>query len=251
MNTLISDVLDRLVVTYAQSRTAYDAFTKALAAMPTELADTIFYDDYTLRNIARGDSSANERARLASAPDHATWKQFLAAHDAYYLCDAYDMLRVDDMPLMYVDAQHRSIDRERELAVFNRENATAVWENEIFVDNAKIKVFLGNLLARCGKSYLESPTLFSSRMTLRGLDAYGGVCTEFARALYAMCLIMSTDDFSFQSFFTEMRNNRAVDGTAFVPCDGINLTVELQKSGNATLRLSKELVARLNAFLGV
>lgn len=250
MNTLKTDVLDNLVAEYERSRTAYDAFKQAVVAMPKELADTIFYDDYTLRLLGQP-TVRNAEHRLDCAIDHAAWKQFIDAHDAYHICDGYGSLKLGDLPLMYGDVKNRDINGAGDLAPFSREAAVYVWEILLHVDNAKIKRTLSLFLDRCGASYQTHPTKFATRMTLRSLPSSSVVTTEFVRAMYAICLVMGVQDFTFGSVYNELRLHHSGDETPFYPVDDIELTVEYQKSCNATLRLSKEVVTSLNAFLGV
>ena len=106
-----------------------------------------------------------------------------------------------------------------------------------------------DVLDRTGKDYKNHCTAFKSKMSLRGLDSYGTVATEFLRAVYAVCAALGVEC-SFNLMYTELRNNRRIDGVPFALVEGLDLTLELHANGNTTLRVGKDLVSVLNDMLG-
>lgn len=229
------------------ARTALAATFGAMAAINKNLIDGIYAADYDMRTACAGDKRA--QLRVMDGITHAAWMEFFSTHDAHHLI--LDRERVIQQPYTFADSYKRHCyNGTPSLAQFTAEAAGQFWRDNLQLTDARRAKWLNDVLDRTGKDYKNHCTAFKTKMSLRGLDSYGTVATEFLRAVYAVCGALGVEC-SFNSMYTELRNNRRIDGVPFALVEGLDLTLELHANGNTTLRIGKGLVSALNDMLGV
>ena len=231
----------------AAARTALAATFGAMTALNKNLVDGIYAADYDMRTACAGDKRA--QLRVMDGIPHAAWMEFFSAHDAHHLI--IDRERVMQQPYTFADAYKRSCyNGTPSLMPFTAEAAGQFWQDNLRVTDARRAKWLRDVLDRTGKDYKNHCTAFKTKMSLRGLDSYGTVATEVLRAVYAACDALGVEC-SFNLMYTELRNNRRIDGVPFALVAGLDLTLELHANGNTTLRAGKDLMSVLNDMLGV
>ena len=231
----------------AAARTALVATFGAMTALNKNLIDGIYAADYDMRTACAGDKRA--QLRVMDGIPHAAWMEFFSAHDAHHLI--IDREREVQQPHTFADSYKRNnYQGVSALAPFTAEAAGQFWQDNLRMTDARRAKWLRDVLDRTGKDYKNHCTAFKTKMSLRGLDSYGTVSSEFARALCAVCLSVG-NEFTFNSFYSELRNRNKIDGSQFAPVEGLDLTLELHANGNTTLRVGKDLVRVLNDMLGV
>lgn len=229
------------------ARTALAATFGAMAAINKNLIDGIYAADYDMRTACAGDKRA--QFRVMDGITHAAWMEFFSAHDAHHLI--LDRERVIQQPYTFADSYKRHCyNGTPALAQFTAEAAGQFWRDNLQLTDARRAKWLNDVLDRTGKDYKNHCTAFKSKMSLRGLDSYGTVATELLRAVYAVCAALGVEC-SFNLMYTELRNNRRIDGVPFALVDGLDLTLELHANGNTTLRIGNDLVNALNEMLWV
>lgn len=231
----------------AAARTALAATFGAMTALNKNLIDGIYAADYDMRTACAGDKRA--QLRVMDGIPHAAWMEFFSAHDAHHLI--IDREREAQRPHTFADAYKRShYHGVSALMPFTAEAAGQFWQDNLRMTDARRAKWLRDVLDRTGKDYKNHCTAFKTKMSLRGLDSYGTVATELLRAVYAACDALGVEC-SFNLMYTELRNNRRIDGVSFALVAGLDLTLELHANGNTTLRVGKDLVSVLNDMLGV
>ena len=231
----------------AATRTALAATFGAMTALNKNLIDGIFAADYDMRTACAGDKRA--QLRVMDGITHAAWMEFFSAHDAHHLI--IDRERVIQQPYTFADSYKRyCYNGTQSLAQFTAEAAGQFWRDNLQLTDARRAKWLNDVLDRTGKDYKNHCTAFKPKMSLRGMDSYGTVATEFLRAVYAVCVALGVEC-SFNFMYAELRNNRRIDGVPFALVDGLDLTLELHANGNTTLRIGNDLVNALNEMLWV
>lgn len=229
----------------AATRTALAATFGAMTALNKNLIDGIYAADYDMRTACAGDKRA--QLRVMDGITHAAWMEFFSAHDAHHLI--IDRERVIQQPYTFADSYKRyCYNGTPSLAQFTAEAAGQFWRDNLQLTDARRAKWLSDVLDRTGKDYKNHSTAFKTKMSLRGLDSYGTVASEFLRAVYAVCAALGVEC-SFNFMYAELRNNRRIDGVPFALVDGLDLTLELHANGNTTLRIGKDLVSALNGML--
>lgn len=229
------------------ARTALAATFGAMAAINKNLIDGIYAADYDMRTACAGDKRA--QLRVMDGITHAAWMEFFSTHDAHHLI--LDRERAIQQPYTFADSYKRHCyNGTQALTPFTAEAAGQFWRDNLQLTDARRAKWLNDVLDRTGKDYKNHCTAFKPKMSLRGLDSYGTVATEFLRAVYAVCAALDVEC-SFNLMYTELRNNRRIDGVPFALVEGLDLTLELHANGNTTLRIGKDLVSVLNDMLWV
>ena len=242
MTTLITTLAAKLEIDVNAARTALAATFGAMTALNKNLIDGIYAADYDMRTACAGDKRA--QLRVMDGITHAAWMEFFSAHDAHHLI--IDRERVIQQPYTFADSYKRyCYNGTPSLAQFTAEAAGQFWRDNLQLTDARRAKWLSDVLDRTGKDYKNHSTAFKTKMSLRGLDSYGTVATEFLRAVYAVCAALGVEC-SFNLMYTELRNNRRIDGVPFALVDGLDLTLELHANGNTTLRIGKDLMDALN-----
>lgn len=247
MNTLNVALTQKIATDVLASKNTLTAALGALSSMPAYATAVLFSPDYDLRSACKGDKRATNS--LVESLTHAAWREFFSEHDAHHLL----LNRERDVQNVYTfsdDSRRSHYNGVRQLHEFTFEAAQDFFNKYLLVNDQKAAIFLSELLDRTGKDYRNHCTAFKTKMSLRGLDSYGTVADELARAVYAICLKLGID-FTFNAFYTELRNKNKIDGNAFNVVEGLEMTFEYHANGNATMRLGKELVTRLNDLAGV
>lgn len=246
MNKFNTELVTRIESDAVESERIFKSTMAALSSLPSYMAGAAFSPDFDLRYACKGDKMAFNRINAAFT--HAAWSEFFTAHDAHHLL--LDRERTCQNEYRFADEMRRATHHGiKQLTPFTYAAALDFFNNYLHVTPEKTEKWLNDVLDRTGKDYKNHNTAFKSKMSLRGLDSYGTVANEIARALYAVCLELSID-FTFNSFYSELRNHNRIDGTQFAPVPGLDLTFEYHANGNATMRISKELVNRLNELAG-
>lgn len=246
MNTFNTELAMRIESDVAASERAFKSTIEALSALPAYMTGAAFSPDFDLRSACKGDKFAFNR--IDAAFTSAAWGDFFTAHDAHHLI--LDRERACQNAYRYADEQRRNMySGIKNLTPFTVAAASDFFNTHLHVNAERTAKWLNDLLDRTGKDYKNHSTAFKSKMSLRGLDSYGTVSSEFARALYAVCLNVG-NDFTFNSFYTELRNHNKIDGSQFAPVEGLDITCEYHANGNTTLRIGKDLVTRLNGLAG-
>lgn len=247
MNTFNIDLANRIEADAADAARTFKSTIAALSALPSYMTGAAFSPDFDLRFACKGDKMAFNR--ISAAFTHAAWSEFFTAHDAHHLI--LDRERACQNAYLYADEQRRNTySGVKNLTPFTYTAALEFFNTHLLVTDEKKSKWLNDVLDRTGKDYKNHSTTFKTKMSLRGLDSYGTVSSEFARALYAVCVTAGIE-FTFNSFYTELRNHNKIDGSQFAPVEGLDLTCEYHANGNATLRIGKDLVTALNALAGV
>lgn len=242
MNTLNAELTARIEKETLAALVAIQEMFASMANTPKYITDNIVASDYDMRMALTGDKRAQNT--VLQGVMHGAWSEWLAAHDAHHLL--IDRERAAKHSLMFADSYRRAMyNGVKSLLPFTATNAADFFNANLLVTPAKRAAWLRDVLERSGKDFRNHNTAFKSKMSLRGLDSYGTVSNELARALYAACLELGID-FAFDKFYTELRNNHRIDGAQFSVIDGLDLTLEWHKNGNATVRIGKALVAQLN-----
>lgn len=245
MNTFNTELVKRIEADAADAARTFKSTMAALSALPSYMTGAAFSPDFDLRYACKGDKMAFNR--INEAFTHAAWSEFFTAHDAHHLI--LDRERACQNEYRFADEQRRSTySGVKNLTPFTYTAAWDFFNAHLLVTDEKAAKWLHDVLDRTGKDYRNRNTAFKSKMSLRGLDSYGTVSSELARALYAVCLRLSID-FTFNSFYAELRNHNKIDGTQFAPVEGLDLTCEYHANGNTTLRIGKELVNFLNELV--
>lgn len=247
MNTFKNELAARIESDVAKSQIAFIAALDKLAALPAYMTDAAFSPDFDLRSACKGDKFAFNRINAAFT--HAAWSEFFTAHDAHHLI--IDRERNCQNEYRYADEQRRNTySGVKQLTPFTLAAASDFFDAHLSVTPERAAKWLNDMLDRTGKDYKNHSTAFKAKMSLRGLDSYGTVSSELARALYAICVNLDVE-FTFNSFYTELRNNNRIDGNQFKTVDGLDITYENHANGNTTLRIGKDLVTELNKLAGV
>lgn len=242
MNTLNNALTARIETETAAALIATQTLFATMISTPKYITDNIVANDYDMRMALTGDKRAQNT--VLQGVMHGAWSEWLTAHDAHHLL--LDREREIQHSLMFADSYRRSMyNGVKSLLPFTATNAADFFNANLLVTPAKRAAWLNDVLERSGKDFRNHNTVFKSKMSLRGLDSYGTVSNELARALYAACLELGID-FTFDKFYTELRNNRRIDGAQFALIDGLDLTIEWHQNGNATVRIGKALVTQLN-----
>lgn len=242
MNTLNNALTARIETETAAALIATQALFAAMTSTPKYITDNIVANDYDMRMALTGDKRAQNT--VSQGVFHGAWSEWLSAHDAHHLL--IDREREAQYCLMFADSYRRTMyNGVKSLLPFTATNAADFFNANLLVTPAKRAAWLNDVLERSGKDFRNHNTAFKSKMSLRGLDSYGTVSNELARALYAACLALGIN-FTFDKFYTELRNNRRIDGAQFSLIDGLDLTIEWHQNGNATVRIGKALVTQLN-----
>lgn len=246
MNTFNIELAIRIEKDVNSAEILFKDALDSLAVLPAYMTGAAFSPDFDLRAACKGDRRAFNC--LNAAFTHAAWGEFFTAHDAHHLI--LDRERVCQNAYRFADEQRRTLyNGVKQLTPFTYQNAWDFFNAHLHVTPERASKWLNDVLDRTGKDYKSHSTAFKSKMSLRGLDSYGTVSSELARALYAVCLKLGVE-FTFNSFYTELRNHNKIDGTQFAPVEGLDLTCEYHANGNTTLRIGKDLVTQLNAMLG-
>lgn len=242
MNTLNNALTARIEQETAAALAVTQEMFTLMTNTPKYITDNIVANDYDMRMALTGDTRAQNT--VLQGVMHGAWSEWLAAHDAHHLL--LDREREVQHCLMFADSYRRTMyNGVKSLLPFTVVNATEFFNENLLVTPAKRAAWLNDVLERSGKDFRNHSTAFKAKMSLRGLDSYGTVSNELARALYAACLELGID-FTFDKFYTELRNNRRIDGAQFALIDGLALTIEWHQNGNATVRIGKALVTQLN-----
>lgn len=242
MNTLNNALTARIETETLTAIVAIQEMFAVMASTPKYITDNIVANDYDMRMALTGDKRAQNT--VLQGVMHGAWSEWLAAHDAHHLL--LDREREIQHCLMFADSYRRTMyNGVKSLLPFTVVNATEFFNENLLVTPAKRAAWLNDVLERSGKDFRNHNIAFKSKMSLRGLDSYGTVSNELARALYAACLELGID-FTFDKFYTELRNNRRIDGAQFSVIDSLDLTIEWHQNGNATVRIGKALVTQLN-----
>ena len=242
MTTLDNALATKLENDVNAARAALNATFGVMASLNKELIDGTYAADYDMRTACAGDKRA--QLRVLDGIYHAAWLAFFSEHDAHHLI--LDRERVIQQPYTFADSYKRNYYNDvRALTPFTAEAAAQFWQDNLQITDARRAKWLHDVLDRTGKDYKNHCTAFKSKMTLRGLDSYGTVATELLRAMYAACDALGVEC-TFNTMYTELRNNRRIDGVPFALVDSLGLTLELHANGNTTLRIDKTLVAALN-----
>lgn len=215
--------------------------------VPTYLISGMCGNDYDMKNAFSGTDVRGKNRVLAGAI-HAAWGEWFTDHQAWHLL--LDRERDVTKDMQFADTYNRSLySGVKALTPFTVHAATKFFNDHLAVTPERRAKWLNDVLDRTGKDYRNHCTEFKTKMTLRSLDhGYGTVANELARALYAVCMHLNID-FAFNSFYTELRNNRVVDGNTYTLVEGLDMTFENHANGNTTLRISKDLAAQLNALI--
>lgn len=246
MNTFNIDLAIRIEADAADASRTFKSTMAALSALPSYMTGAAFSPDFDLRYACKGDKMAFNR--INEAFTHAAWSEFFTEHDAHHLI--LDRERACQNEYRFADEQRRSTySGVKNLTPFTYTAAWDFFNAHLLVTDEKAAKWLNGVLDRTGKDYKNHSTAFKTKMSLRGLDSYGTVSNEFARALYAVCLRIGVE-FTFNSFYSELRNRNKIDGSQFAPVDGLDLTCEYHANGNTTLRIGKDLVTKLNDMVG-
>lgn len=246
MNTFNIELVKRIESDAADAARTFKSTMAALSALPAYMTGAAFSPDFDLRYACKGDKMAFNR--INEAFTHAAWSEFFTEHDAHHLI--LDRERACQNQYRFADEQRRSTHSGvKNLKPFTYTAAWDFFNDHLHITPEKAAKWLHDVLDRTGKDYKNHNTAFKSKMSLRGLDSYGTVSSELARALYAVCLKLPIE-FTFNSFYTELRNHNKIDGTQFAPVPGLDMTCEYHANGNTTLRIGKELVNRLNELAG-
>ena len=247
MNILNTALAVKLENDVNAARTALASTFVAMTAINKDLVNGIYAADYDMRTACAGDKRA--QFRVMDGITHAAWMEFFSAHDAHQLI--LDRERVIQQPYTFADSYKRHCyNGTPALTPFTAEAAGKFWRDNLQLTDARRAKWLNDVLDRTGKDYKNHCTEFKAKMSLRGSDAYGTVAAELLRAVYAVCAALGVEC-SFNLMYTELRNNRRIDGVPFALVEGLDLTLELHANGNTTLRIGKDLVSVLNDMLRV
>lgn len=244
-NTFNADLVKRIVVDVADATRITKSLIQSAAALPKYMTDNIASEDYTMRMAMQGNKSCE--MRVIEGLTHGAWTEFFAQHNAHHLLINGENAVMNKY--VYADSvQRKHYNDVKELVQFNYVNAWDFFNDHLHITPARRSQWLTKLLGYTGANWKKRSDTFKTKLTMRDLDSYGIVSRELARSVYAICLALNIE-FTFDKLYTELRNNRRIDGTQFYLIDGLELTVELHMNGNSTLRMSKELVDQLNAML--
>lgn len=245
-NLFNAELTAKLDAQAAQARERIAAVLNTAAQLPSFIIDNVFVDDYTLcRAITAADTRAAKS--VMQGIESGVWREFLRQHLAHHLI----LDREHSVIHKYVFSSSNKRDYYndiRELVPFSYKEALQFHADNLLITPEKRKKWLMDILERTGSDWRKANTCFKAKMTLRGLDVYGARAAEFARCVYSVCLAVGLD-FTFDKFYTELRNNRQINGEAFGLIDGLGLTLEWHQNGNTTLRIDKALVSTLNAII--
>lgn len=246
--TIIFDeqIANAIANQHRDASVALAAIINSGAMLHGAFADSVSFADFDLRQALKGDKRAI--ASVSQGVDHTAWTEFFSAHDAHHLL--LNRERRVQHGYMFADSYRRSFYNDiKTLTPYTVGSAREFFDAHLSLTPARAAEWLNCLLERTGKDYRSHCTQFKTKMSVRSMDSYGNTAHEFARAVYVMAALTGVP-FTFDSLYTELRNNRTIDGTAFDVCNGLGVTLEWHANGNATLRLSKELVNSLNAAIG-
>ncbi|AZF88549.1 hypothetical protein TAC_0161 [Acinetobacter phage TAC1] len=245
MNTFNIELVKKIESDLATSKVVVmDALT-AMQKVPSYLSEHVAEADYTMRQAFLGNNSSI--ASVLSGLTHAAWSEFFSNHLTHYLI--IDRECVATNKYTFADSYKRTTySGVKELVEFNQANAEEFFNEFLNIDRAKCSKWLKGLLERTGKDWKNSSTEFKTKMTLRGLDSYGTVSRELGRTLFAVCKHLGLD-FTFDKYYTELRNHNKINGDKFKVNDDLDITFEYHQNGNTTLRIDKDLVKLLNDLL--
>ncbi|UJE34781.1 hypothetical protein vBAbaPP1_169 [Acinetobacter phage vB_AbaM_P1] len=245
MNTFNVELVKKIESDLATSKVVVmDALT-AMQKVPSYMSEHIANADYTMRQALVGNNSSI--ASVLSGLTHAAWSEFFDNHLAHHLI--IDRECVATNKHVFADTYKRSLyNGVNELVEFNQDNAKEFFNDFLNVDRARCSKWLKEVLERTGKDWKNSSKEFKTKMTLRGLDSYGTVSRELGRTLFAVCKHLGLE-FTFNKYYTELRNHSKINGDKFKVNDDLDITFEYHQNGNTTLRISKDLVDMLNGML--
>lgn len=245
MNTLNTQLVARLGTETIKAVADVTTAITVLNALPKYISSATFSPDFDLRSACEGDKMALNR--ILEGIYHGAWNEFFTNHDAHHLI--IDRERTVQNVYVFSDCTRRKKHQGvKTLITFTPEAATDFYNNHLAVTPEKRIKWLNDLLDRTGKDYKNHSTEFKAKMSLRGLDSYGTVSSELGRAIFAVCLNLGIE-FTFNSFYTELRNNNRIDGEQYKVVEGLDITFENHQNGNTTLRIGKDLVNKLNALI--
>lgn len=245
MNTFNTELVKKIETDLAASKIIVMDALIAMQKVPSYLSEHVAEADYTMRQAFLGNNSSV--ASVLSGLTHAAWSEFFSNHLAHHLI--IDREYVAQHKYVFADSYKRTTyNGIKELVEFNQANAEEFFNDFLNVDRVKCSKWLKDLLERTGKDWKNSSKEFKSKMTLRGLDSYGTVSRELGRTLFAVCKHLGLD-FTFDKYYTELRNHSKINGDKFKVNDDLDITFEYHQNGNTTLRISKDLVDLLNGLL--
>lgn len=245
MNTFKAELVKTIENELQTSKDTLTVSLDMMKSLPKYMSEAVAGGDYEMRRAYEGE--ARNIMYVISGLTHAAWSKFFSEHHAHHLI--IDREESCKRPYMFADSYKRTFySGVKELVAFNQENAEDFYNAHLLVNVEKTSKWLGEVLDRTGKDYKSCNKEFKTKMTLRNLDSYGHVGRELARALFAVCKLMNIE-FSFDKYYTELRNNRVIDGEKFKVIDELDITFEKHQNGNTTLRIGKELVEQLNKLI--
>lgn len=246
MNTFNVELVNKIESDLVKSKALVMDALNIMKCVPSYLSEHVAEADYTMRQAFIGNNSSI--ASVLSGLTHAAWSEFFSEHLAHYLIIDRECIATNKYT--FADSYKRTLyNGVKELVEFNQENALEFFNDFLNIDNAKCSEWLKNLLERTGKDWKNSSKEFKTKMTLRGLDSYGTVSRELGRTLFAVSKLLGLE-FTFDKYYTELRNHNVINGDKFKVIDDLDITFEYHQNGNTTLRLGKDLVNLLNGLLG-
>lgn len=246
MNTFNIELVKKIEVDLTESTKVMNALFSQTKVLPKYMTEHVAMGDYDMRKAFEGDTR-NIKC-VVRGLTHASWSRFFSDHNAHHLI--IDREVAVQHKYVFADNYKRTLyNNISELEEFNYTNAWDFFNDHLLVNNDKCSKWLKEMLERTGKDYRNCNTEFKAKMSLRGLDSYGCVSREVARALFAACKFLHIE-FTFDEFYTNIRNNRRIDGNQFNVIEGLDMTFELHQNGNTTVRIGKDLVKHLNDLIG-
>lgn len=217
----------------------------AVINLDAETRSVLLYDDYDMRSFEKYPAV---KRRLLDAAQHAAWSKFFASYELYSALGDSDY-RKATRDYLFTNPSRREAANKDGLVTFTPDEARRFFDAHIADTTKRRHADNDALLDACGADWKKRPAKYSASMTLRNMDAWCGNSVHLGRVVRQACWIMGVE-FSYTKYWTEVRNNRTVDGVPFELQHGLDMTIELRQNGNATLRMSKDVAAALNQFVG-